>query len=440
MNLRTSQWPPRLLASAAGMMLVLAGTPAAGHAPTSPVVAWVRHNAVPIDTTDPAAPLGDLKPLRRSAANATVVGLGESIHGAAEQIQLKHRALRLLVEQMGFRTVAWEEDWTTGLLINDYIRTGKGDLDAIMREMSPQWQSRQVADVLRWLRAYNARHADKVQFFGVEYYLTKAAAYDAIEAYVARTAPHRLAELRSHRRTVRPSTSSIWEHITKIANAKDKPRYVHHARQVHALVERLPHRPGDRAHALALHHARQIVSFYVHFTLQGNEAHNHREARAAQNLRWWRNRSRDKVAYWAASPHVAAAPNLRLTMQPPEPDMRFASAGSHLRRWYGQRYRPVGFTLDHGTVSTGPGQTLTLRRPAPGWFEQPFGTVRSDQFVLDLRAPAPPTVRRWLHSPATTRGLPNGGPDAIIDGGTLAQWFEVIVHRQTVTPTHEGSG
>ena len=41
---------------------------------------------------------------------ASVVGLGESAHGAAEELTLKHRTLRLLVEDMGFRSVAWEED------------------------------------------------------------------------------------------------------------------------------------------------------------------------------------------------------------------------------------------------------------------------------------------------------------------------------------------
>jgi erythromycin esterase-like protein len=72
---------------------------------------------------------------------------------------------------MGFRSVAWEEDWTTGLQIDKYIRTGKGDLNALMGRMSPQWQSRQVADVLAWLRDYNAGRSDKVRFVGVEYYL-----------------------------------------------------------------------------------------------------------------------------------------------------------------------------------------------------------------------------------------------------------------------------
>jgi len=128
-----SRWPRRLLASVVGV--VLAGTLTAhAQARPDPVTGWVGHHAVPLDTVDPAAPLGDLGPLRRAIGDAEVVGLGESIHGAAEEETLKHRTLRLLVEDMGFRSVAWEEDWTTGLQIDRYIRTGEGDLDALMAQ------------------------------------------------------------------------------------------------------------------------------------------------------------------------------------------------------------------------------------------------------------------------------------------------------------------
>jgi hypothetical protein len=126
--------------------------------------------------------------------------------------------------------------------------------------------------------------------------------------------------------------------------------------------------------------------------------------------------------------------------------MRFASAGSYLRRWYGQGYLSIGFTCDHGTVGLGAGETITLPPPAPDWFERPFGevdevgevgaagAVGGDQFSLDLRTPAPPPVRRWLEAPAKTRGLADRGPDSYMDGGTLAQWFDIIVHRQELSP------
>ncbi|MGH2354741.1 MAG: erythromycin esterase family protein, partial [Chloroflexota bacterium] len=268
------------------------------------VVEWINRHAVPLASAEPGELLGDLTPLHRSIGDATIVGLGESTHGAAEEITLKHRALRLLVGEMGFRSVAWEEQWTTGLQVNEYLSTGEGDLDALMSQMSGQWQSRQVADVLRWLRDYNAGRADKVQFVGVEYYLTGPQAYDAVDQHVAGIPPERLTVLREHLRVIRPSTPNIFEHIQWYMSVPDKEPYVRTAREVLALVEGLPHAPGDRAHELTVQQARQIVSFYEHFSLPDADALVYREAHAAENLRWWRDFTGDKIAYWAASPHT----------------------------------------------------------------------------------------------------------------------------------------
>ena len=127
----------RLLGVAVGATALLGSAPVANaETRDEPVTGWVRHNATALDTVDPAGPLKDLRALRRSVDDAFVVGLGESVHGAAEETELKHRVLRLLVERMGFRTVAWEADWTTGLLVDRYIRAGDGDFDELMSRMS----------------------------------------------------------------------------------------------------------------------------------------------------------------------------------------------------------------------------------------------------------------------------------------------------------------
>ena len=429
-----------LLGVAVAVTALLGSAPmATAETRHEPVTGWVRHNATALDTVDPTGPLTDLRALRRSVDDAFVVGLGESVHGAVEETELKHRVLRLLVERMGFRTVAWEEDWTMGLLIDGYIRTGEGSLGELTSRMSDQYQTREVADVLRWLRSYNAERADKVRFVGVESYYTQPSAYDAVAAYVGETAPHRLRELAGHLDAIRPGTDDMKEYVREYSGlpAEDKDRNARHARAVHDLVESLPHGDGDRAYALALHHARQIRSFYESYVLDMNEANQHREAHAAANLRWWRDYSGgDEIAYWAASPHTANAPRLRIALSAPYPDMRFASAGSYLRRWFGDGYLSIGFTFDHGAVYLGDGQTADQPKPKPGWFEKPFGGVKADQFTLDLRRCAPPPVRDWLQGPVTTRGLPHAGADSYIDGGSLAQWFDVIVHRQTVSPAH----
>ncbi|QBS40007.1 hypothetical protein DMB37_07545 [Nocardia sp. CS682] len=94
----------------------------------------------------------------------------------------------------------------------------------------------------------------------------------------------------------------------------------------------------------------------------------------------------------------------------------------------------IGFTFDHGAVSLGPDETAAMPPPAADWFEQPFGKVPLDQFVLDLRRPAPLSVRRWLAASVETRGLAHCGPDSFMDGGSLGQWFDMIVHRQEISP------
>ena len=415
--------------------IVLVAAPFTADADSSqPVTDWARRNAVPIATVDPAAPIDDLAPLRESVGDAVVVGLGESVHGTAEETTLKHRVLRFLVEELGFRSVAWEEDWTTGIAINEYLAGGPGSLEELMRQMSSQWQTREVADVLQWLRQFNEGRTDKVQFVGVEYYLTGHRVYDALEDYVSRTAPERLEELREHLEAIRPPTSNIFDYIDQLSQIADKRPYVEHARQAQGLVESLPHAPGDHGHTIALHHAHQIVSFYEHYSLPFADSLVYRDRHAAEHVVWWRDLTGDRVAYWAASPHTANAPDLRIAI-PPQPEMRFPSAGSYLRQRYGEQYRSIGFTFDHGTVRLGPEQTATMPLPAPEWFEQPLGDVPDDQFMVDLRQHAPQSVQQWLDGPVVTRGLPDAGPESYMAGGSLAQWFDVIIHRQTVTGT-----
>jgi erythromycin esterase len=136
---RIGGWRLGLLIPAVGIM-VLASLPAASAWGSSQsVTEWIRQNA---------APVNDTASLRRAVGDAQIVGLGESTHGAAEELTLKHSTVRVLVEQMGFRSIAWEEQWTTGLQVDHYIRTGTGDLDALMSRLGGQWQSREVAAVL----------------------------------------------------------------------------------------------------------------------------------------------------------------------------------------------------------------------------------------------------------------------------------------------------
>ncbi len=420
-----------LTASVIGAAAVGGALP--GYAAPQSVNSWIERHARKLRTTVPGAPLSDLGHLRGVVGGAKIVALGEAVHSTAEISRLKHRVLRYLVEELGFRSIAWEDDWTLGLQLNEYVQTGRGDLRALMAEMSTAWQYEEVADVLEYLRDYNAKHRDKVRFTGVEYWTTRHLAYNAIDSYVARHAPGRLAELREHLNPLRPNKPTMGQYVGWYwGEVKNKEPYIRNAEAVLALVQSLRHRPGDRAWAVVEHHARQIHSFYEGFSLEDNYAY--RDARAAENLRWWERFNGGKIVYWAASAHTANTPDLRVS-RAPLPDVVFPSAGSYLRRWYGRSYRSLGFTFDHGSLYS-PQQPVPLPPASIGWFERSLAEVDTRTFTVDLRHPASGPAAAWLHGPLTTRGFPEAGPTSTMRGNTLAEWFDHLIHTQQVSPAH----
>jgi erythromycin esterase len=428
----------RLLAPAIAVLAVTAALSPGGRAEagTSPELdRWLVRHAAPLASVHPAAPLDDLAPLARSLAGTQIVGLGESVHGSAEETLLKHRVVRFLVERLGFRSIAWEDDWTTGMKIDRYIRTGQGDLTALARQMGGQWQSREVTDVLQWLRQFNRGRVDKVRFVGVEYYLTGRSAYDFVDDYVRSVAPADLSDIRAHLQPLRPTVPDIYSYIALYQQVPDKRPYLEHARALYDLVSDLPHAESDPDHALVLRTVRQIVSFYEHFSLPEADALVYRDARAAENVKWWREYTGNRIAYWAATPHTANAADMRI-VTPPDGQLRFRSAGSYLRCWYGNAYTSVAFTFNQGEVSLGDGRTAVMPPALPSWFEQPLARVHFEQFVVDLPRHGPPAVRRWLEAPIRTRALAGGGSGSYISGSSAAEWFDVVVHRQVVTPVN----
>jgi erythromycin esterase len=240
--------------------------------------------------------------------------------------------------------------------------------------------------------------------------------------------------LRADLRVIYPDLPNPAAYADQYAHEPHQGRFIRHAHHLARLVSRVPHRLGDPRHALVRQHARQIVSFHEHYALPLDVQDDYREAHAARNLRWWQQRTRDRVVYWAALAHTAAAPRLRIEL-PGAPDFVYRATGSYLREWYGRRYVSVGFTFDHGRVGLPP-EVSPQPHPEPGWLETPLGAVDRDRFVVDLHEAAPTAVRRWLHSRLTTRGLP-WAPGSTVTGGSAGRWFDALVHVQRVTPQRQ---
>ncbi len=404
------------------------------------VANWIKANARPLATSDPTAPIDDLEPLRDIVGDAVIVGLGGSTYGAREQFTTIHRVVRFLVEELGFRAVATEEDWDVALPLNDYVRSGYGDLDALMKESGVPWRVAEMRDAVEYLRQWNATHPDDlVQFVGVGVIDTRLPVYDAVTEYVAKVAPGRADELAAHFDVIRPTRP---DHVPWfIMQVKDKDPYVEHARQALRLVQESG--GSGKGHDLAVQHARQIVAFYEHYAYHLVDD-GYRDEQMAENLRWWHQYSGDKIAYWSTNAHSVRAESLDISV-PPRGSLTFKPTGATLASLFGDGYVSIGLTYDHGTVNSGwsapPFAARPLETPTQpeDFHERPFANDLP-RYLVDLRADADQPVREWLGR--TVKGRVIGSvcddsrpDDHYMTGGSLLDWYDAVIHEQTVTPS-----
>jgi erythromycin esterase len=231
-----------------------------------------------------------------------VVGLGESAHGTHEQFTLKHRAARFPVERMGFRTLAWEENWGSGVAIDRYIVGGEGDPRSLVADTSAIWRSEEMLDLVHWMRAYNQAHHDRVRFVGTDLTQLRQLLFDEVVEYVDDVAPQRLAELERHLAQIR-LRGTPEEHVGWFVQQPDKQAYVDHARAVHVMVLGLPRGRSRIDREYAMQHCRTIRGFYEYYAGRSLDL---RDRFMADTLSWSQRRTRHRVVYWAANVHTAA--------------------------------------------------------------------------------------------------------------------------------------
>ncbi|MEU5954309.1 erythromycin esterase family protein [Streptomyces sp. NPDC047525] len=140
----------------------------------------------------------------------------------------------------------------------------------------------------------------------------------------------------------------------------------------------------------------------------------------------WRERTRQKTVYWGGLAHTAVGDPRSVSSPAPQ---THRNVGGHLREHFGSGYASVGLTFHHG-----------IDHPVPPreFAEALLGAADLPAYSLDLRARRPAAVDAWLGAPAMTRVV---GPfydaredaDHHLSGGSLAEWFDAVVHVREVT-------
>ena len=191
-----------------------------------------------------------------------------------------------------------------------------------------------------------------------------------------------------------------------------------------AFTERTPHEP-----------VRFVGLGPDEHDFDGDDSVAYAESRLAEAVLGWHDDVGSKLVVVSGATHTAVAPNRTVTIGPEAVTHR--NAGSRLRDRLGDGYVSLGLTFHHGAVDLGSGPHEIPVPPARA-VESTLGEP-STPVMFDLHADVAAPVRRWLDAPAMMRLVgPAFDPDepskALMSGGSLAQWFESLVHIGKVGP------
>ncbi|HEX2076858.1 MAG TPA: erythromycin esterase family protein [Longimicrobium sp.] len=425
------------------LALALAGCEVAGTTEPSETedLTWLQQNAVPFTTTNPGGSYDDLARFGQMVGDARIVGLGEATHGTKEFFTMKHRLVEYLVKEKGFTVFGIEATHTEAHRVNAYINGGPGDPVVLLTNLYFwTWNTREVADMLVWMREYNqtAPADKKLSFYGFDLQYSRVA-MDTVIAYL--------------RGINQPAADSADAHYLCYRNYQDRilgppglpyttatpsVRQQCHAGvvAVHTMLERrageFTAQSGRRDYEIALRAARVVIQnedLKGSLPQQGTQL---RDAYMAENIAWMAEVAEpgEKVVLWAHNAHVSRW----------EPFM-----GVDLTERYGDAYVVVGFSFHRGkflAVQPGIGLLPATAPPAlAASYEGQFHLLGHERFYVDLRPlrDGAPEGALWLLGPRLYRligaGYRANQPNSVYAPHPLVDEYDIMIHVEETTNT-----
>jgi Erythromycin esterase homolog len=138
---------------------------------TVKIANWITKHAIPIETLElNTINNDDFKQIVNAFKDKRVIGLGDGTHGTKEFFLLKHRLLKYMIDNENCKAIALEMPIDVGVHINNFVKTGEGNIDDILKNAWWWHQCEEIKSFLVWLKDYNATKPDnqKVSFYGFD--------------------------------------------------------------------------------------------------------------------------------------------------------------------------------------------------------------------------------------------------------------------------------
>lgn len=248
------------------------------------------------------------QPLVEKMAEKRIVALGEGTHGTAEFYKLRYWITRELIEKKGFTRIAFENDLSDGLMLNQELNS-QADLNALMKKRLLRiWQNEETKELLTWVRSYNQTHQKKVVIDGIDYVYNNVD-IEALQKILAKQ-PEFLIEV--NRLKIPASLQdATWEAMNDknskidfaaMSNSSSKGYLLADSLDQKIQQSKLPEKLKSVSHLILLNIKQAFSPFYYNAIKKAEPS---RDVNMAANVAEILKDNRDKMIIWAHNAHVA---------------------------------------------------------------------------------------------------------------------------------------
>lgn len=331
-------------------------------------------------------------PLIDEMARKKIVSLGEGTHGTSEFYKVRYWITKILVEEKGFNNVAFENDYADSYLLDQALKQGRTDYDALMKQhLIAIWRNEEVKEVVQWMQTHNKTHKRPVSFGGLDVMFSTGDA-QVIQQLTASLKNDRLNQLTTSLLRLAIVRDSIWVN----SNRKDfvMADSVSHANiiQTYKLVKNLQQilkgvsLPTEK---------RQIVdNMTKNIELQFEGPYNWVTAKKATGDRDSAmavmatrivQKPTDKLIIWAHDAHVSRKPVYKNSV---------GGTGGFIERMLPNQYFVLGTGTAYGTFAATDDRFIThaslmkpvkLETPADSLWETKLATVDVPALYINFR-------------------------------------------------------
>ncbi|MCB0704308.1 MAG: erythromycin esterase family protein [Saprospiraceae bacterium] len=371
---------------------------------------WIGDHSTPIHAKVPLNIQDEnLSAFKSLVNNASIIALGESTHGTREFFQLKHRLLKYSVEELGVRVFAIEDHQLVVRGVNKYVMGGEGTARSSMYGMLGVWQTKEVHDLIEWIRKYNDLHpSDKVEFVGFDIQ-NHSLAIDSLYTYLDRRIPDLLNPVKTLLKDLKANGAMSYS----VSDSVKLNWYVNSQKVLKMVSEQTEKElinARSRTDSLdinwGLQYANLIKQFAEH-TYKGHESL-YRDIAMAENVSWIQKvyKPECKILIWAHDVHISRGEH-------PDSARNIyggKSMGAHLSKKYGGLYKSFGLSTHQGEYSCYVSYTNFSLTDCP-LYNAPRGSFEEAMHTIALKLDAPMLFLdlsesrslSWLNQPTPVR-------------------------------------